>query len=135
MTFENSPKLKNPSKPVRTFSGWIYTLRPVLITLSVLLVIFDILFLADKIAPEKFISPPGGMDGCLVTSSGAPVSATVWVDNISRPTYEDGCFFFAALKAGKHQFQVQTAAGIVYTQSVDILSDQAVALGTIQIGP
>jgi hypothetical protein len=135
MAFENSPRLNNPSKPVRTFSSWLYKLRPALLALTVLLVIFDILFLVYKIAPDKFIRPFGGLDGCLVTSSGVPVTATVWVDNISNPTYEDGCFFFAMLTPGKHQFQIQTEAGIVYTQTVVIPSDQAVGLGTIQIGP
>ncbi|NTU54970.1 MAG: carboxypeptidase regulatory-like domain-containing protein [Anaerolineales bacterium] len=135
MAFENSPKLKNPSKPVRTFSGWVYSLRVALLGFTVLLVVFDFLFLAYKIEPDWFTRPSGGLDGCIATSSGAPVAATVWVDNNSRSTFEDGCFFFASLTPGEHQFQVQTEAGIVYIQTVDIPSDQAIGLGIIQIGP
>jgi arginase family enzyme len=37
--------------------------------LTTLLVLFDILFMAYKIAPGKFTPPPGGLDGCLVTTA------------------------------------------------------------------
>jgi len=135
MSFENSPQLNNPTKPVRTFSGWVYRLRPVLLAVAGLMVVFDILFVAYQISPESFHALPGGLDGCLVTGSGAPVAATVSVDGLSRTTFEDGCFFFAILSPGEHQFQVETQAGIVYSQTVTILSDEAVGLGVIQIGP
>jgi hypothetical protein len=57
------------------------------------------------------------------------------MDTISRATDENGCFFFASLNPGAHQFRVQTGAGILYKKTVTIKSGQAVALGTIQIGP
>ena len=45
MAFDNSPKLDNPSKPIRTFSGWVAILRrPVLLGLTTLLVLFCILW-------------------------------------------------------------------------------------------
>jgi hypothetical protein len=136
MAFENSPKLDHPSKPVRTFSGWVAILRrPVLLGLTTLLVLFDILFMAYKFAPGTFTPPPGGMDGCLVTGSGAPFSATVSVDAITTPTDGNGCFFFAALKPGAHLMQVQSSAGIVYKQAITIISSQAVGLGTIKVAP
>jgi hypothetical protein len=71
MALENSPKLDNPSKPVRTFSGWVAILRrPVLLGLTTLLVLFDILFMAYKFAPGTFTRPPGGMDGYISTVVG-----------------------------------------------------------------
>ena len=135
MAFENSPKLGNSSKPERTFRGWVYKLRPALLILVAPLIILDLLFLVYKNNPERFTRPPGGLDGCLVRSNGAPVTATVWVDNISRPLYADGCFFFSALTPGKHTFRVQAVRGLVYSQTVVIPSNQAVALGNIQVEP
>jgi hypothetical protein len=99
MAFENSPKLDHPSKPVRTFSGWVAILRrPILLGLTTLLVLFDILFMAYKFAPGKFTPPTGGLDGCLVTSNGVPFTATILVDAISTPTDGNGCFFFCSVE-------------------------------------
>ncbi len=135
MSLENSPRLDNPSKPVRNFSGWLQTLRPVLLALTALLVLFDIIFMVYKANPDRFRRAPGGMDGCVVTSGGAPVVATIWVGDISHPTDNDGCFFFAALNPGAQQLRVETSAGTLYKQTVTIKSGQAVGLGTLKIGP
>jgi hypothetical protein len=78
------------------------------VVLAILVVLFDILILAFRLVPKKFSRPPGGMDGCLVSGSGMP---------------------------GIRQFRVQTSVGTLFKQMVTIKSGQAVALGTVKIGP
>ncbi len=78
---------------------------------------------------------PGGLDGCVVSANGNPVPATVWVDNISRPTTADGCFFFARLSPGSYQLRIETAGKQVWSQTVDIQSGQAVGVQNISVNP
>jgi hypothetical protein len=135
MAFENSPKLGNPSKTARTLSGWVFQFRFLLVALTGILIVSASLFLINKKFMDQPALPTGGLDGCLVDRMGTPMMATVRVDQATASTYEDGCFFFSILTPGEHQFQVVVEENIVYVQTVNILSDQALGLGTIQIEP
>ena len=135
MAFQSSPKLDNPSKPVRTFSGWLYALRPAFLTLTVLLILFDIAYMALRTRGAGNPLPPGGLDGCITTKSGTPLVGTAKVGEVSSLTDENGCFFFPALQPGTQQLQITSDTGIVYQQAVSIVSNQAVELGTLKVGP
>ncbi len=136
MAFEHGPEIgDNGITEHRSLRGWITRHERALdIIIGILFIV--ILFLAGRVLyPSFFKSSPGGLDGCLTTSNGTPVSATVWVGDISRPTYADGCFFFPNLSPGVQQIRIETVSGQSSTQSVEIISGQAVGLGNIFIAP
>lgn len=135
MAFENSPSLKDPARKRFTLTGTLYKIRPLLLAGTGILILFDILFLIHLISPDTLSRPSGGLDGCLETMDGAPLAATVKIDNRSSSTFEDGCFVFQALSPGEHRLEVETDVGIIYIQMVTVRSDEAVALGTIEIQP
>ena len=83
--------------------------------------------------PIAYQPEPGGMDGCLLTTDGQPASGNERIDDIPRPVYLDGCFFFPSLSAGSHQFSVETASGVFLTQNVNIIPGEAVELGTLSL--
>ncbi len=135
MALEDSPKLDGTS----TSSGgkltqWVYTRRrAILITdglLFTLLVMFVLLqFLAAR-PPDLYV---GGLDGCLISEDGSPVTATIQIADFSAATYEDGCFFFAALPPGEHLLKGLTEEGFEWTQSAAIASGEATGLGEIVV--
>jgi hypothetical protein len=136
MAFEHGPEIgENGITEHRSLRGWLNRHERALdIFIGVLFII--IFFLASRVLYPSFLtSPPGGLDGCLTTSNGTPVSATVWVGNISRPTYADGCFFFPDLSPGMQQIRIETPSGQSSTQSVEVISGQAVGLGNILVTP
>jgi hypothetical protein len=113
--------------------GWLARNRRWLVALTICVVLLDILATAYYVAPAILASPPGGLDGCVVAADGTPAVATVRVGEAARQTYPDGCFFFAELPPGPGQLSVETSAGVVWTQEVEILSGEAVALGTVSL--
>lgn len=136
MAFEHGPEIgENGITEHRSLRGWLTRHERALdIIIGILFIV--IFFLASRVLYPSFLtSSPGGLDGCLTTSNGAPVSATVWAGDISRPTYADGCFFFSDLSTGMQQIQIETASGQSSTQSVEIISGQAVSLGDILVTP
>ncbi|MBM3150979.1 MAG: carboxypeptidase regulatory-like domain-containing protein [Chloroflexi bacterium] len=135
MTFEDSPKLGDATLPVRGAGNWKRRLWIPIIVIGVLLLAADGLYLAYNISPTLFTGPVGGLDGCIADASGAPVQATIWADDISRTTYEDGCFFFASLLPGAYKFRVETSSGFVYEQEIVINSGEALGLETIEVTP
>jgi hypothetical protein len=136
MAFEHGPEIGNNGiTEHRSLRGWLTRHeRALYVIIGGLSII--ILFLAGKVLyPSLLTNPPGGLDGCLTTLNGTPVSATVWVGDISRPTYADGCFFFPNLSPGLQQVRIETVSGQSSTQSVEIVSGQAVGLGNIFVTP
>jgi hypothetical protein len=75
---------------------------------------------------------PGGMDGCLRSVAGAPLTATLRVGNQVATTDSGGCFYFAALPVGNQTLRVELPAG-VWQQPVTIYSNQATGLGNLAI--
>jgi len=135
MAFENSPKLGDKQGSTSTISGKVYKIRRALMIVVAVMLALNIVFLTYRIAPSILLGAPGGLDGCVVTTNGNPVAATVWVDDESQQTYADGCFFFSSVLPGKHQFRVDFLGETRHEQSIQILSGQALGLGTIQIAP
>jgi len=80
------------------------------------------------------VPPPGGMDGCLRSPAGAPLTATLRVGDQVAVTDPNGCFYFAALPAGTQTLRVELSAG-VWQQTVTIYSNQATGLGNLAIDP
>jgi len=78
--------------------------------------------------------PAGGLDGCLRSTSGAPLTARVRVAGQSIVTASDGCFFFASVPAGP-QIVIVDATGQTgeWQRKVDIVADQAVGLGDVTV--
>ena len=135
MAFQNSPNFEDQTINNKfSIRDWIGRhARLVLILLGVFIAL-DI-FLAAFLLVPKQSSEPGGLDGCVLNSDGKPVSATVQVDNISKSTYEDGCFFFPNLPPGEHQMTIQTTDGQTIMRSIVIVSREAVIVGDIIISP
>lgn len=134
MEFDQIPSYGG-GKPISdlTTRGWLARNRRWLFALAGIVILLDVLAAGYFIVPAVLSGPPGGLDGCILSTSGEPVLATVRVGGVTRYTYEDGCFFFPELPPGPNQFNVETSAGVVLTQDVDILPGQAVALGTVRL--
>jgi hypothetical protein len=134
MTLEQIPQYTG-GKPITDSSlrGWLGRHD------VVLLVSIAVLLVLDAAVAGYFLTigrtSPGGLDGCLYTASGQPMpGATVAVGNYTTATYPDGCFFFAELPAGQNDLIVQGETGdVIFSQSVDIPSDQALGLGSITV--
>ena len=97
MTFEDSPTLDG--KPHRRNGiDWIIEHRRavLLVTTTLTGAVLGLLWLV-YIATRPPDLPYGGLDGCLVTESGQPASASIRIADQTTDTYSDGCFFFAAL--------------------------------------
>jgi hypothetical protein len=87
--------------------------------------------LAFQVAWAVTAPAPGGVDGC-VTADNQPVSAMVWVDDLSRHTFANGCFFFATLSPGDHALRIVLDNGSEWAQPITIKSGHAVGLGTLR---
>jgi hypothetical protein len=101
-------------------------LTRLVIGLCVLLVVYII---GRALIP---VPAPGGMDGCLNSADGAPLTATLRVGDQFTVAGPDGCFYFAALPAGNQTLRVELPEG-VWQQPVTIYSNQATALGNLAI--
>ena len=133
---ENSPRFdEHDPGPRFSLAGWIARHIRFLLAIAGVFAVLGILFLLYTVNHSLPAVQPGGLDGCVVSANGNPVPATVWVDNISRPTTADGCFFFASLSPGSHQFRVEAAGKQAWSQTVDIQSGQAVGLQNISVNP
>lgn len=132
MTLEKSPSFddleKKQSEEKKPFPRWV---RFVLISTVVLLGSGLLLFGGSKLWARASV-PPGGLDGCLVNAVGNPLIAVVKIGQESRQSYEDGCFFFPELPAGKDELVVHTDSK-TWTFSVEIISNQAVGLGILTL--
>ncbi len=134
MTFEDSPSID--AEPAETSKK--INLDPRLIRRILwggigiwLIFLIGMVWLYFQSLPPKL--PYGGLDGCLVSETGEPVMAEIHLANQTRQTYENGCFFFAALQPGQYQLEITTAAGDTWQQSVNILPGEAVLLGQLVI--
>ncbi len=134
---EDDPRFgEHRVRPRFSLTGWIAGHIGVLLVVAGVFAALSILFLFSTVNHSLLGGgQPGGLDGCVVNANGNPVPSTVWVDNISRPTTADGCFFFASLSPGSHQFRIETAGKQVRLQTVDIQSGQAVGLQNISVNP
>ena len=92
-----------------------------------------VLLLAFIIARAIIPTPaPGGLDGCLRSTTDAPLTGTVKVGDQAAATGPDGCFYFAALPAGSPILQVELPQG-VWQQPITINPGQATSLGKLAI--
>jgi Carboxypeptidase regulatory-like domain len=134
---EDSPHFdEHGPSPHFSLTGWIARHIRFLLAIAGVFAALSVLFLLYTVNHHSLpAGQPGGLDGCVVSANGNPVPATVWVDKISRPTAADGCFFFAILSPGSHEFHVEAAGKQVWSQSVDIQSSQAVGLQNISVNP
>ncbi len=131
MTLENSPHSGEPSKHL-SLSQWISQNRWAVLALMGVALVVGLVAIALQVRSVQPSSPPGGLDGCLVTSEGAPLVTTVRIGKVTRPTYENGCFFFPSVPPGTQQLVVTTPSGEV-TLAVTIVSNEAANLGTLPI--
>jgi len=133
---EDDPRFgEHNVRPRFSLIGWIAGHIRLLLVVVGVFAALSILFLFYTANRSLVGEQPGGLDGCVVGVNGNPVPSTVWVDNTSRPTTADGCFFFARLSPGSHQLRIETSGKQVWLQTVDIQSGQAVGLQNISVNP
>lgn len=134
MGFDQIPRYSGGT-PITDLSmrGWLARNRHWLLMLTIGVVLLDVLMTVYSVAPLILSGPPGGLDGCILSASGQPVLAKVRVGDAARETYTDGCFFFSELPPGSNQVAVETTYGVVLIKDVEIISGEAVALGTINL--
>jgi hypothetical protein len=130
MAFDQSPEFGNGGiKSRQSLRDWLIKNERVLyIVTGILLVVVIVLSLRVL---GVFSGEPGGLDGCIVNAAGEPIAGTAQVDNTQRLAFADGCFFFSELSPGKHKLTIELTDGSVIKQAVEIVSGQAVELGTI----
>jgi hypothetical protein len=130
MAFEQNPEFRDGGIKVR--QSWRELLtkneRVLYAVTGILLVIVLVLSLR---ALGVFSGESGGLDGCVVNTSGEPMTATAQTEKTQRSTAADGCFFFSELTPGKHELIIEVADGSIVKQAVEIVSGQAVGLGKI----
>jgi hypothetical protein len=132
MAFEQSPEFGDGGiKSRQSLRDWLMQHERGLYTITGILLVLVAAMTARIFGVS--ITEPGGLDGCVVTAAGEPAQGTVQVGLLQSPLYENGCFFFAELAPGVHEVLVQTADGIAFSQSVTIVSGQAVELGAITL--
>jgi len=134
MAFENSPRLESPTVSRPSFLGRVHQFRHIILALAIAAALFSLAAMAIFLLRVVYSPQPGGLDGCLVTASGAPFVTTVRVGAVTVPTDMQGCFFFSSLPAGEQQLFVMTPGGEV-SQPTTIVSNQATILGAIRITP
>jgi hypothetical protein len=130
MAFEQSPEFGDGGiKSRQSLRDWLIKNERVLYAVTGILLVV-VLVLSLRVL-GVFSGEPGGLDGCIVNVAGGPITGTAQVDNTQRLTSADGCFFFAELTPGKHELTIEASGGLVIKQTVEIISGQAVGLGTI----
>ncbi len=134
MAFEESPQFDgNQVVTHLSTQGWIHKYRLVLMSLVVVFLILDVALFYFRLVPTYYASFPGGLDGCLVSTNGEPLSAVVRVGQEASQTFEDGCFFFSELPPGNQEITIETVSGERSVQTVEIISGEAVGLGTVTV--
>ncbi len=136
MAFENSPKLDgNASRLIRprparnarrNARAWVWALVAANFLLG--------LFLAYTFVTGEVGVTYGGLDGCLVTPAGKPITTQVRIGQQVAATDSDGCFFFARLAPGAHTLEVSLTP-TPWRQSVTIIAAKAVGLGAVIVDP
>jgi len=137
MKLEKSPTLKDSLSPrsTPTLGELLSRYRWVLPVILGAILLLDAIALAFIMLNATGSPAVGGLEGCVQTAGGAPVSAaTLTVAGSSRQTYDDGCFFFATLPAGDYELLIDTEGG-TWQESVSITAGQATSLGTITFNP
>jgi hypothetical protein len=130
MAFDQSPEFGNGGiKSRQSLRDWLIKNERVLYVVTGLLLVV-VLVLSLRVL-GVFSGEPGGLDGCIVNAAGEPITGTVQADNSQRLALVDGCFFFPELSPGKHELTIELTDGSVIKQAVEIVSGQAVELGTI----
>lgn len=131
MAFEENPEFgEGGIKSRQTLRRWLTQHERELYMVTGILTVI-ILLLSARVLGLSFFGKPGGLAGCLVNTSGEPVTGAVHVDNITNPIYADGCFFFAKLTPGEHELAIETSDGAILKQTVNIRSEQALELELI----
>ncbi len=132
MVFEESPSFedieKEEPKEKKPFPAWLK--RVLLLTVAAFLVFF--LLIGGSKLGSRSAAPIGGLDGCVINKSGSPIMAEVSFGQQSKQTYEDGCFFFAALPVGARELIIHHG-NEEYSFQVEIIEGQAVMLGDLMI--
>jgi hypothetical protein len=132
MAFEQNPEFGDGGiKSRQSLSDWLVNNERVLYAATGILLV--VVFVLSLRVLGVFSGEPGGLDGCIVNAAGEPITATVRADNTQRVTSADGCFFFPELSPGKHELTMEVSDGSVIKQTVEIVSGQAVGLGTISM--
>jgi len=135
MALEDSPELGKPSSTRVTFSGWFRKNKREISLLASVVVFVSLVVFFIEILPVFHPFAPGGLEGCVATKSGAPLVTTVRIGSVTRPTYDDGCFFFFPnISPGDHELIVALSSGEIILPII-IISDQAISIGTIYVGP
>ena len=130
MAFEQSPEFRDGGiKSRQSLRDWLVKNERVLYAVTGILLVV-VLALSLRVL-GAFSGEPGGLDGCVVNAAGEPITATARADNAQRLTSVDGCFFFPELSPGKHELTIEVSGGSSFKQAVEIVSGQAVELGTI----
>ena len=130
MAFEQGPEFGNGGiKSRQSLRGWLIKNERVLYVVTGILLVV-VLVLSLRVL-GVFSGEPGGLDGCIVNAAGEPITGTAQADNTQRLAFADGCFFFPELSPGKHELTIELSDGLVIKQAVEIVSGQAVGLGTI----
>ncbi len=132
MAFEESPSFedieKKEPKEKKPFPAWLR--RVLFLTVTAFLLVF--LLIGGSKLISRSIAPVGGLDGCVLNKSGNPIMAEVSFGQQSKQTYEDGCFFFAALPVGAGELIVHRG-NEEYSFQVEIIEGQALMLGDLII--
>jgi hypothetical protein len=132
MSLENSPKLGECPSFSFNLRAWIRRNQVTLFVVCGTILALNLGLLVFQVALMVTAPPPGGLDGCVVAVDDQPANAMVWVDDRSRHTFTDGCFFFATLSPGTHALRIILENGYEWTQPVSIKSGQAVGLNTLR---
>jgi hypothetical protein len=134
MAFEKNPEFKDGGiKSQQSWREWLTENERALFAVTGILLVIVLVMSVRVLGGSLFLGEPGGLDGCIVNAAGEPMIGTAQVDASQRPTSADGCFYFAELSPGEHELTIKASDGYVTIQSVEIISGQAVGLGTITL--
>lgn len=134
MAFEKNPEFRDGGiKSRQSWREWLTKNERALFAVTGILLVIVLVLSVRVLGGSLFLGEPGGLDGCIVNAAGEPMMGTAQVDASRRPTSADGCFYFAELSPGKHELTIKASGGYVTIQSVEIISGQAVGLGTITL--
>ena len=132
MTLENSPRIQKPdqSRPA-SLRDWLIQRKRVFFVGLLALLVGWLVFVAVIVVKNSAVKQsPGGLEGYVLSQTGAPLAAQLSIADVTTQTYEDGYFFFNSLPAGTAELVIKSG-GKEMRQPVTILSDQAVNLGRI----
>ena len=132
MAFEQSPEFRDGKIQSRwSVPEWLAKNQRVLFAVTGILVVIVLVMSARMLGISS--GKPGGLDGCITSVAGEPLTGNAQADHVLRSIPADGCFFFAELPPGEGELLIQTSNGLIKKQAVKIISGQAVGLGIITI--